>query len=261
MEIIIVDTPADVANIAANYLGHYANEGANIGVATGSTPLATYRELIRRYEAHEVTFKDCSFFALDEYVGLPTAHEQSYYHVIHNEIADHIDIDPANVHLPNGLAEDIPAACEGYERMIADAGGIDIQLLGIGANGHIGFNEPSSSLSSLTRIKTLHPQTVADNSRFFDSPDDVPHHVLTQGLGTISRAGHLLLLATGSGKAPAVAAAVEGPVSASCPASILQMHPQATIVVDREAASQLKNKEYYEFTYANKAQWQRDMWK
>lgn len=261
MEIIIVDTPADVAKVAADYLGHYANKGSNIGVATGSTPLATYQELIRRYQAGKVTFKDCSFFALDEYVGLPIEHEQSYYHVIHNEISDHVDIDPANVHLPDGLAADIPAACAEYERMIVDAGGIDIQLLGIGSNGHIGFNEPSSSLNSLTRIKTLHPQTVKDNSRFFDSPEEVPYHVLTQGLGTISRARHLLLLATGAGKAHAVAAAVEGPVSASCPASILQMHPQATVVVDSEAAAELKNREYYEFTYTMKAPWQKDMWK
>lgn len=260
MEIIIVESDAEVANVASNYLAHYANKGANIGVATGSTPLATYRELIHRYEAGEVTFKDCQFFALDEYVGLPIEHEQSYYHVIHSELSDHVDIDPKNVHLPNGLAEDMAAACADYERKIIDAGGIDIQLLGIGSNGHIGFNEPSSSLSSVTRVKTLHPQTVKDNSRFFDSPEQVPYHVLTQGLGTISRAGHLLLLATGAGKAAAVAAAAEGPVSASVPASILQMHPQATVVVDCAAAANLKNKEYYEFTYAHKVQWQKDMW-
>ena len=261
MEIIIVDSEAEVANIASDYLAHYANKGANLGVATGSTPLATYRELIRRHRAGDVTFKDCSFFALDEYVGLPIEHEQSYYHVIHNEFSDHVDVDPARVHIPDGLADDIGAACEDYERKIIEAGGIHIQLLGIGTNGHVGFNEPASSFSSLTRIKTLHPQTVLDNARFFDSADDVPYHVVTQGLGTISRAGHLLLLATGTAKAHAIAASIEGPLSVSMPASVLQLHPRATVVIDQAAASELKNKEYYEFTYAHKPQWQKDMWK
>lgn len=177
--------------------------------------------------------------------------------MIHNEFSDHVDIDPQRVHIPDGMASDIDAACKAYEQAIVDAGGVDIQLLGIGSNGHIGFNEPSSSLSSVTRLKTLHPQTVKDNSRFFDSPEQVPYQVVTQGLGTISRARHLLLLATGSGKAHAIAAAAEGPITATVPASIIQMHPKATVIVDRAAAAELKNSEYYEFTYAHKPDWQK----
>ena len=252
MEIIIVDTPAEVAAIAADFIGDHANRGGNIGVATGSTPLATYQELIRRYQAGQVSFRDSSFFALDEYVGLPYEHEQSYHSVIYNEFSNHVDVDPDRVHIPAGMAADLEAACRDYERAIDDAGGIAIQLLGIGTNGHIGFNEPSSSLQSLTRVKTLHPQTVADNARFFDSAEQVPVHVLTQGLGTISRAGQLLLLATGAAKARAIAATVEGPLTAAVPASVLQLHPKATVVIDREAASLLEHADYYEFVYANK---------
>lgn len=252
MEIIICETPKDVAFRAADVIQEYANQDAVLGVATGSTPLATYQELIRRHRAGEVSFKNTTMFALDEYVGLPIEHDQSYYHVIHSEFSDHVDVDPTNVHIPDGLAEDLAGACADYEQAIVDAGGIDLQLLGVGTNGHVGFNEPSSSLSSLTRQKTLHPQTVHDNARFFDSSEEVPVHVVTQGLGTISRAGHLLLLATGENKANAVANLVEGPLSASCPASILQVHPQATVIVDAAAASQLHNTDYYEFIQKHK---------
>lgn len=252
MEIIVCDSPNDVALKAADILQGYANDGATLGVATGSTPLATYQELIRRHKAGEVSFKGCKMFALDEYVGLPIEHEQSYYSVIHNELSDHVDIDPKDVHIPNGLAEDIAAGCADYEQAINDAGGIDVQLLGIGANGHVGFNEPTSSLSSLTRMKTLHPQTVADNARFFDSAEEVPVHVVTQGLGTIQRAGQLLLLATGEQKAFAISQLVEGPLSAACPASVLQIHPHATVIVDEAAASKLNNVDYYKFIQQNK---------
>ena len=189
MEIIVCDSPHDVAVQAADILQGYANEGGVLGVATGSTPLLTYQELIRRHKAGEVSFAGCTMFALDEYVGLPIEHEQSYYRVIHDEFSDHVDIDPADVHIPNGLADDVPAACAEYEQAIVDAGGIDVQLLGIGTNGHVGFNEPASSLSSLTRMKTLHPQTVADNARFFNSVDEVPIHVVTQGLALSSAPG------------------------------------------------------------------------
>lgn len=254
MEIIVCDSPHDVAVQAADILQGYANEGGVLGVATGSTPLLTYQELIRRHKAGEVSFAGCTMFALDEYVGLPIEHEQSYYRVIHDEFSDHVDIDPADVHIPNGLADDVPAACAEYEQAIVDAGGIDVQLLGIGTNGHVGFNEPASSLSSLTRMKTLHPQTVADNARFFNSLDEVPIHVVTQGLGTIQRAGQLVLIATGEHKAHAVAQLAEGPLSASCPASVLQIHPHATVIVDEAAASKLHNVDYYKFIQQNKPQ-------
>jgi glucosamine-6-phosphate deaminase len=159
--------------------------------------------------------------------------------------------------VPDGRASDLDAACRAYEAAIKAGGGTDLQILGIGANGHIGFNEPTSSFGSRTRIKTLAPRTRADNARFFDSPDEVPMHCLTQGLGTIMDARELLLVAQGSRKAAAVAAAVEGPVSSMCPASILQFHPEATVMVDEDAAAKLTLTDYYRYTYENKPSWQR----
>ncbi|MDY6050256.1 MAG: glucosamine-6-phosphate deaminase [Corynebacterium sp.] len=252
MEILIRTTPHDVALQAADILEYYVRRGATLGLATGSTPNPTYQELIRRHREEGLTFAECQAFLLDEYYGLPREHEQSYYTTIRREFTSHVDIADAAVHSPEGTNPDYDKAATDYDRSISEAGGVDIQILGVGTNGHIGFNEPSSSLNSLTRIKTLHPQTVKDNARFFDSEDDVPRHVLTQGLGTIQRARHLLLLATGEGKADAVQALAEGPVSASCPGSILQWHRHATVIVDEAAASKLANTEYYRYTDANK---------
>ena len=158
--------------------------------------------------------------------------------------------------MPDGRADDIEAACAEYEAAIRDAGGIDLQILGIGANGHVGFNEPTSSFASRTRIKTLAPQTRADNARFFDDPDEVPTHCLTQGLGTIMAARELLLVAQGESKAAAIAGAVEGPVSSMCPGSILQFHQHATVIIDDAAAGELTLTDYYRHTYANKPAWQ-----
>lgn len=246
MEVIIRDSAAEVATVAADILGGYFRPGGVIGVATGSTPLATYAEIIARARAGRLKTRGVEFFALDEYVGLGRDHPQSYYQTLRCELIDPLGVEPARLHVPDA------AAAERYEDAIAAAGGIDCQLLGVGKNGHIGFNEPGSSLNSLTRWKTLHPQTVADNSRFFASAEEVPRHVVTQGLGTIQRAGHLLLLATGANKQDAVAGLVEGPLSAACPASILQWHRHATVVVDAAAAAGLRNREYYEFAEANK---------
>ncbi|MEX3506887.1 MULTISPECIES: glucosamine-6-phosphate deaminase [unclassified Corynebacterium] len=246
MEVIIRKTAAEVATAAADILSGYFRPGGVIGVATGSTPLATYAELIARARAGRLETSEVEFFALDEYVGLGHDHPQSYYQTLRTELIDPLGVEPARLHVPDA------AAAERYEDEIAAAAGIDCQLLGVGQNGHIGFNEPGSSLNSLTRWKTLHPQTVADNSRFFASADEVPRHVVTQGLGTIQRAGHLLLIATGANKQDAVAGLVEGPLSAACPASILQWHRHATVVVDAAAASGLRNREYYEFAEANK---------
>ncbi|WP_306507823.1 glucosamine-6-phosphate deaminase [Corynebacterium sp.] len=247
MEIFIRPTPAEVAVEAADIFAHYANAGATLGLATGSTPVAMYKELITRHERGEVSFARSRAFLLDEYIGLDRSHEQSYYSTIRREFTGHVDFDDDLVKSPAGDCDDPATAAATYDKAIRDAGGVDIQLLGIGANGHVGFNEPSSSLQSRTRIKTLHPQTVQDNARFFDSEDEVPRHVLTQGLGTISEARHLLLLATGSNKASAVHAMVEGPLSAHCPASILQWHQRATVIIDEAAASQLEDREYYVF--------------
>ncbi|MCS4536366.1 glucosamine-6-phosphate deaminase [Corynebacterium sp. HS2168-gen11] len=257
MEIIILPTADDVAKVAADIYERYARAGKTLGLATGSTPVAMYKELIRRHKEEGLSFADSKAFLLDEYVGLPKEHEQSYYATIRREFTSHIDIDDAVVKSPDGMAEDISEAGPAYDAAIKEAGGVDIQLLGIGTDGHIGFNEPGSSLVSRTRLKTLHPQTIQDNARFFESEDEVPIHVLTQGLGTISEARHLLLLATGEGKADAVKATVEGAVAAVCPASVLQLHPQATLVIDEAAASKLEHAEYYRFAYDHKPAWQR----
>lgn len=252
MDILIRSTPAEVAAAAADILARYANTSATLGLATGSTPVATYKELIARHERGEVSFAGSRAFLLDEYLGLNPEHEQSYYATIRRDFTSHVDFDDALVKSPEGSAADPVAATAAYDQAIRNAGGVDVQLLGIGANGHIGFNEPSSSLTSRTRVVALHPQTVQDNSRFFDNVEDVPRHALTQGLGTISEARHLLLIATGSNKANAVQAMVEGPLSARCPGSVLQLHPHATVIVDEAAAALLEDREYYLFADQNR---------
>lgn len=259
MEVIIVESAGQAAGLAADAIERLVHDKptAVLGLATGSTPEGTYRELARRVQAGILDFTRASGFALDEYVGIPRSHPQSYASVIGRDVVAPLRMDPARVHVPDGRVTDIPAACAAYERAIREAGGVDLQILGIGANGHIGFNEPTSSLASRTREKTLTPQTRADNARFFADAEEVPTHCLTQGLATIREARHLLLLAFGPHKAKAVAAAVEGPVSSFCPASLLQLHPHATVIVDQEAASRLTLTDYYRYTYAHKPAWQR----
>ncbi|NLG45980.1 glucosamine-6-phosphate deaminase [Gordonia sp. (in: high G+C Gram-positive bacteria)] len=248
MEVVIVDHPEQVM---ADIIADAVTGGAStIGLATGSSPLGTYTELIRRHNEDGLSFVGVNAVLLDEYVGLPTTHPESYARFIRDNFTDHIDI--GDVHSPDGMAPDSKAAAQAYDHLIGTVGPVDVQILGIGSNGHIGFNEPSSSLTSRTRIKTLTKKTREDNARFFDSFDEVPRHVITQGLGTICDAKRLALVATGEGKAAAIAAAVEGPLSASCPASILQWHPHATVVVDHAAASQLKDADYYKYVYENK---------
>ncbi len=252
MEILIRPDAAAVACQAADIIEPYVRAGAALGMATGSTPVATYRELIRRHREESLNFRRCSIYMLDEYLGLPADHEQSYAATIRRELTEHVDIPDRQVFSPNGNTTDPVAAAADYENQLLRAR-VSMQLLGVGANGHIGFNEPTSSLNSPTRIKALHPQTVADNARFFDGREDlVPKLVLTQGLGTIQRAGHLVLVATGAAKADAVAALAEGPLSAMCPASVLQLHPHATVIVDEAAAAGLKLHEYYRFADAQK---------
>ena len=253
MEIVILPAPEDGGRLVADIIGAaLAAPAPVIGLATGSSPLLAYAELIRRHRDEGLSFAAATAFLLDEYVGLPAGHPESYRQVIRRELTDHVDIDPARVHAPDGTHPDPLKAATEYEERIAADGPVDVQLLGIGTNGHIGFNEPSSSLASPTRLKTLTNRTRADNARFFASEDDVPRHVITQGLGTIGRARHLVLTASGAHKAAAIAAAVEGPLSASCPASVLQLHPHATVVVDEAAASSLRDAEYYREVYAHK---------
>lgn len=259
MEIVILPDGAEVGRVAASVIADVVArkpDGA-IGLATGSSPLAIYGQLAARVDAGELDFSRVRGFALDEYVGLDYAHPESYHAVIDRTVTRPLRMDPALVSVPDGMASDVPVACAAYEAAIEAAGGVEVQILGIGANGHIGFNEPTSSLASRTRIKTLTPKTRADNARFFDSPEQVPTHCVTQGLGTIMRARRLVLVAQGENKAEAIAAAVEGPLSASCPASVLQLHEFATVVIDEAAASRLRNAEYYRHAWANKPEWQR----
>jgi glucosamine-6-phosphate deaminase len=213
-----------------------------------------YDELTRRHDAGEISFAEVRAFCLDEYVGLPPDHPQAYRAVIRRLFADRVGV--ADVRAPDGSATDIPAACAAFEAAIDAAGGVDLQLLGIGADGHVGFNEPGSSLGSRTRLKTLTAQTRADNARFFGSIDAVPRHVLTQGIATILAARHVILVAAGQAKAAPIAAAVEGPLTAMVPASALQLHPHATVVVDEAAATNLRLTAYYREAYAGKPSWQ-----
>ena len=257
MEVVVAPGP-ELARLAADAVERLltVRPQAVLGLATGSSPLAVYDELVRRHGAG-LSFSRARAFLLDEYVGLPADHPQRYRHVVDRELAARVDLDPAAVHGPAGLAGDLPGACAAYERAIADAGGIDLQLLGIGTDGHVAFNEPGSSLSSRTRVTTLTRQTREDNARFFDGRvEDVPTRCLTQGLGTIRDARHLVLLAHGEQKARAVAELVEGPVSARWPATVLQLHPHVSVLVDEAAASRLELVDHYREAWAAKPSWQ-----
>lgn len=255
-EIIIVPTAGDAGALVADEIVRLvrARPDAVLGLATGSTPLPVYEAL--RTRVAEVDLSRVRGFALDEYVGIDPAHPQSYRSVITTEVVEPLGLDPDHIRTPNGALETIATAGEDYERAIAEAGGIDLQILGIGTSGHIGFNEPGSSFASRTRVKTLIEQTRIDNARFFDSVDDVPRHCITQGLGTILAAKHLVLLAFGEGKAEAIAGAVEGPVTSSLPGSAIQLHPHVTVVVDEAAASAFAHADYYRYALANKPAWQ-----
>jgi glucosamine-6-phosphate deaminase len=254
MEIIIQPTTAAAAGIAARIIARLLRDkpDAVLGLATGSTPLPLYQALI----AMKLDWSKVTTFNLDEYIGLPREHPQSYHSFMWENLFRHVNINPENVHIPDGNAADIPAFCASYEERIRAAGGIDLQVLGIGTDGHIGFNEPTSSLASRTRIKTLTPQTRRDNARFFGSEDRVPHHVITMGIGTIMEARLNLLLAFGASKANAVAEAVEGPVTSINPASVLQMHPVVKVCLDEPAASLLQRADYFRWVYDNKPAWQ-----
>ncbi len=259
MEVVILADPAEIGVVAADAIESLlaGKPDAVLGLATGSSPLTIYDELAARCRAGRVTFAHAKGFTLDEYVGLPAEHPERYRNVIDTAFVGRVDFPPGAVSGPDGLAADIPAACAAYEAAIRAAGGIDLQILGIGTDGHIGFNEPSSSLASRTRIKTLTHQTRADNARFFGGEiDAVPTHCLTQGLGTIMEARHIVLVATGRNKAEAVHRMVEGSVSAMWPASVLQHHRHVTVLLDDAAAHRLQLGDYYRETYRSKPDWQ-----
>jgi glucosamine-6-phosphate deaminase len=252
-EIVILDGQEDAGELAADVILDLVarKPDAVLGLATGSTPLTVYRAVAAR----GADLSRVRGFALDEYVGLPAGHPESYRSVIWRDAVGPLGLTPELVRVPADRGP-IEEAGESYERAIVAAGGVDVQILGIGTDGHIGFNEPGSSFASLTRVKTLTQQTRADNARFFDSIEDVPVSCITQGLGTIRRARHLLLLAFGAGKADAIAAAVEGPITSSAPGSAIQLHPHVTVIVDEAAASRLANLDYYRYAWANKPTWE-----
>ena len=223
-----------------------------MGLATGSTPLDLYNELIRMYKEEGLDFSKVTTFNLDEYIGLPPSHPESYHYFMYENLFKHINVPERFIHVPSGMVDvsevhRINRFCEWYEEQIVRFGGIDLQLLGIGVNGHIGFNEPGSSLGSRTRIKTLSENTRKDNSRFFDNDlDQVPKYAITMGIGTILDSKIILLIASGKNKAKAIKYTVEGPITGQVPASAMQMHKRAILIVDEDAAAQL-NGTYDEF--------------
>lgn len=253
MEIIVNETYEKMSQAAAKEIASVMNAkpDAVLGMATGSTPLGVYNELVRMHREEGLDFSQVTTFNLDEYVGLPVTHTQSYHYFMHENFFKHVNIPRQNIYIPSGTTDNYQAFCAWYEHRIEQAGGIDVQILGIGSDGHIAFNEPTSSLGSRTRIKTLAKQTIDDNARFFEDPRDVPIYAITMGVGTILEAERIILLANGKNKARAVAAAVEGPVTSMITASALQMHPEVLVFLDNDAASQLEMTEYYRWIQHN----------
>ena len=230
-----------------------------LGITTGKSPVGVFRALVELHRSEGLSFRNVVVFSLDEFFPITPEELQSRNYSIHESLLDLVDIAPENIHIPDGTLpqDEVAAFCREYESKIEEYDGIDLMILGTGVQGQIGFNEPGSSLASGTRVKTLAEQTRVDNARFFDDDiNQVPTHCITQGIGTILKARHLVLLAFGEGKAEAVEETCEGGVSAFCPASALQLHPHATIIVDEAAASRLRHKDYYKYAFEHKPAWQ-----
>jgi len=247
MEITITNNEDEACRHAAWPIARLlrSKPGAVLGLATGRTPVLLYQELIRLHREDGLDFSACTTFNLDEYIGLDADHPGSFRRFMQENFFSHVNLPTASTHIPDGLAEDIPKHCAQYEAEIQAAGGIDLQLLGIGVDGHIGFNEPTSSLASRTHLATLTEQTRNANAGFFDATTQVPYHAITMGIATILDCRDIILLAFGEAKAKAVAAMVEGPVTAMVPASALQFHPSVKVIIDEAAASQLSKRKYY----------------
>ena len=266
-EVIIVNNEDEAGELYAKCVADLIRNKPNavLGLATGSSPLAAYKQLAKKVKEEHIDVSQVRGFALDEYIALPLTHPESYHSTIHRTVVEPLGLNPDAVHVPGDVLDGAPLedgdlirnAGPDYDAAIEAAGGIDVQILGIGTDGHVGFNEPGSSLASGTRVKTLAEQTRIDNARFFDDDiNQVPTHCITQGIGTIMKARHLVLLAFGAGKAEAIEETCEGGVSAFCPASALQMHPHATIIIDEAAASRLRHKDYYKYAFEHKPAWQ-----
>jgi glucosamine-6-phosphate deaminase len=257
MEVIIRPDRHAAAGLVAALIARElrARPSLVLGLATGRTMEIVYDELVRLHTGEGLDFSLSRTFNLDEYVGLPPDNPHSYRHYMNRRLFSRVNIDIRNTHLPDGMASDLDAACEAYERAIADSGGIDLQLLGIGQDGHIGFNEPLSALMSRTRPKALSPATIAQNAPQFDRPEEMPRRALTMGVGTILEAHRCLVLATGAEKAAILARAVEGPITSMISASALQLHSKCTVIVDEAAAAQLAGREYYEWIFRKEPEW------
>ena len=259
MEVVVRSDAAAAAQLVARLIAARlrAKPDLVLGLATGRTMERVYDQLAAMRRDTGLDFSRCRTFNLDEYIGLPAADEHSYRHYMDRHLFSRVNVAPGNTQIPDGIAMDLPAEAARYERLIREAGGIDLQLLGIGEAGHIGFNEPLSALMSRTREKALTPVTRQQNAAMFGGDADrVPARALTMGVGTILEARELILLATGRAKAAILARAVEGPITAMISASALQLHPNCKIVVDEDAARDLTQREYYEWVFQNEPEWQ-----
>lgn len=258
MQVIIRPDTNSAAELAADLVADalLLRPNLDLGLATGRTMEIVYSLLAKKHREEGLDFSLCKTFNLDEYVGLPPENRNSYRFYMNENLFDKINIDHRNTHLPNGVAPDLERECRHYERLIREEGGIDLQLLGIGRSGHIGFNEPLSALQSRTREKALTPVTFAQNSPLFDRPEDMPKRALTMGIGTILEAKRIVMLATGKEKAAIIAKAVEGPITSMISASALQLHPRCVVIVDEDAAGMLQEKEYYRWIFQNEPEWE-----
>ena len=256
MRVVILPNEVEASNFACQFIADYINNNKNpvVGLATGSSVLLTYEALIKKHQLGELSFKETLTFNLDEYLGLPPNHVQSYRNYMNRKLFDHVDIDQNNTFVPECFDDNFDLACTNYEAEIKKHGGIGLQLLGVGSNGHIGFNEPTSSLQSRTRVKTLTQNTLSKNARFFKTSEYQPSQALTMGIGTIMEADNILLIGLGKHKSEAVADVIEGPLTAFCPGSVLQYHQNVTIILDKLAASNLKLYDYYIQTEKRKSE-------
>ena len=257
MEVIILPTREKADLLAAQLIAKELRQKPHLvlGLATGRTMERLYHQLGDMHQRDGLDFSLCRSFNLDEYIGLPPESPYSYRYYMDEQLFKRVNIDRRNTHLPDGMAGDLDASCQHYEEMIADCGGIDLQLLGIGADGHIGFNEPLSALRSRTRPKALTPSTIGQNAPMCGGVANMPKRAITMGVGTILESKHCLMLVTGQTKAEVLARAVEGPITSMVTASALQLHPQCRVIVDAEAAAHLLGRDYYDWIFRNEPEW------
>lgn len=258
MEVIIRKTTHEAVKMTADLIAAelHNTPTLKLGLATGRTMEAVYNELVNLHTNEDLDFSSCTTFNLDEYIGLPSKDKHSYRYYMNTHLFDRVNINKNQTHLPNGVAQDEVAEGERYEKLIKESGGVNIQLLGIGVAGHIGFNEPISSLVSRTRSKALTPETCKQNSPLFDDPENMPKRAYTMGVGTILDAKRIILLATGAEKADIIAKAVEGPVTSMVTGSALQLHPRVTVIIDQAASTKLTQTDYYNWIFQNEPEWE-----